>query len=79
MSAAENHEVVGIGDDVRVPEPTLPGFPPVLQKAIPIQVGEQRADDPTLWSTALVVSSSRDPLLPVQLTPVSLQVVVLGF
>ena len=50
---------------MRLPEPTLPGFPPVLQKAIPLQVGEPRADHPTLWSTALVVSSSRDPLLPV--------------
>ena len=47
VSATENHEVVGVGDDASLPELSLPGYPPVLQEAIHVQVRKQGTDYPS--------------------------------
>ena len=44
VSAAYDDEVVGIGDDLRRQRRRSPGEPPVLEEAVHVQVGQQRAD-----------------------------------
>src|SRR5260370_11225553 len=46
-TAAKDHKVIGIVDDSSVKSLTPFGDPPVLQKAIHIDVGKQWADHPT--------------------------------
>ena len=43
-TATENHEIIGVVDNLGVENLTPSGDPPVLQKTVHIQVGEQRAD-----------------------------------
>src|SRR6266853_5937018 len=48
FSAAEDHEIVRIIDDVRPILLSLPLSAPVLQKPVHVQVGQQRAGHPSL-------------------------------
>jgi hypothetical protein len=49
-SAAEDDEVVGIGDDMSSVGFTSSSAPPVLEEAVHVDVGEQRADHPAVRS-----------------------------
>jgi len=44
-TATENHEIIGIVDNLGMENLTPSGDPPVLQKTVHIQVGEQGTDD----------------------------------
>ena len=47
-TAAEDDEVVGIGDDVGTERFAAFGQPPILQEPVHVDVGEQRARDAAL-------------------------------
>src|SRR5512147_458218 len=47
-ASAQDREVVGVGDHMGTIGLAAAGVPPVLQEAVHVQVGEQRADDPAL-------------------------------
>ena len=44
-TAAENHEIIGVVDHLGLEKLTPSGDPPVLQKTVHVQVGEQGTDD----------------------------------
>src|SRR6202140_2616295 len=44
-TATENHEIIGVVDHLGLENLTPPGDPPVLQKTVHVQVGEQGTDD----------------------------------
>src|SRR5260370_102795 len=67
-TAAKDHKVIGIVDDSSVKSLTPFGDPPVLQKAIHIDVGKQWADHPTLRSPTGVLLASC-PMPPSLLIP----------
>src|SRR5713101_1834676 len=50
-AATENHEIIGVVDHLGSEHLTPPGDPPVLQKTVHVQVGEQGTDDAALWSS----------------------------
>src|SRR6202158_1619929 len=47
-TATENHEIIGIVDNLGLENLTPSGDPPVLQKTVHIQVGEQGTNDSAL-------------------------------
>ncbi len=44
-TATENHEIIGVVDHLGLENLTPSGDPPVLQKTVHVQVGEQGTDD----------------------------------
>ena len=52
MSAREDDEVIGIVDDLGTQPVTLPAQPPVLQKAVHVEQGEQWREGAPLGNTA---------------------------
>ena len=44
-ASAQDRDVVGVGDHMSAIGLAASGVPPVLQEAVHVQVGEQRADD----------------------------------
>ena len=50
-TATEDHEIIGVVDHLGSKHPTPSSDPPVLQKTVHIQVGEQRTDHTTLRSS----------------------------
>src|SRR5215470_156089 len=59
MPAAENHEIICVGDHLSAKSLALSGDPPVLEKAVHIEVREHGANDSALWSSTSAASSSR--------------------
>ena len=59
MSAAEDDEVVGIGDDMSVERLAACGVPPMLQEAVHVQVGQHRTGDAALRRAARRLLASR--------------------
>src|SRR5271167_615720 len=65
MSAAENHEIVRIGDHLSAESLALSGDPPVLEESVHVEVREHGADDSALWGSTSAASSSRHAPLAV--------------
>src|ERR1022692_790827 len=63
-SAAENHEVIGIGNDSGMESFTPSGDPPILQESVHIKVGQQWADHPTLGRAPSVLLSPAHTSFP---------------
>ena len=59
VSAAEDDEVVGIGDDMGAERLAASGQPPMLQEAVHVQVRKHRTDDTTLRRAARAALASR--------------------
>ena len=64
-TAAEDDEVVGIGDDVGTERFAASGQTPVLQEPVHVDVGEQRARDAALRRAARVALAATDAPVPV--------------
>jgi hypothetical protein len=64
-TAAEDDEVVGVGDNMGTESFAASAETPVLQEPVHVDVGEQRAGDPTLRCAAHVALAADDPPLPV--------------
>src|SRR5512145_850193 len=64
-TAAEDDEVVGIGDDMGTERLAASAATPVLEEPVHIDVGEQRARDTALRRAASVTLAATDPPLPV--------------
>src|SRR6185312_2250832 len=58
VSTAEDNEVIGIRD-YPAPKGLVPFRPsPVLQKAVHVDVGQRRAENPTLWGATSAVPAT---------------------
>src|SRR5580693_1755102 len=64
-AAAENHEIISVGDELGSENLTPPGDPPVLQKTVHVQVGEQGTDHAALWRSTGTALPTADPRFPV--------------
>src|SRR5229473_2954917 len=60
-AATENHEIIGVVDNLGLEYLTPSGDPPVLQKTVHIQVGEQGTDDSTLRRATTASLPTADP------------------
>src|SRR5579871_1929638 len=60
-TATEDHEIIGIVDDLGLKNLTPSGDPPVLQKTVHVQVGEQGTNDSALWCATGAVSPTAHP------------------
>jgi hypothetical protein len=76
MPTAENHEIIGVGDNLGAKSLAPSGDPPVLEEAVHIKVREHGADNSALLSSTSAASSSRHsqlallvPLLDQNLQP----------
>src|SRR6266567_5166944 len=58
--ATENHEIIGVVDHLGLKSLTPSGDPPILQKTVHIQVGEQGTDDSALRCPAGVSLPTAD-------------------
>jgi hypothetical protein len=65
VAAAENDEVVSIGDDVRTECFTPTAETPMLQEPIHVDDGEQRTGHTALWRAALVALPATHAPFPV--------------
>ena len=68
VTAAEDDEVVGIGDDVGPIGDAPSARTPVLQEAVHVEVGQQRADDAALRRAASAAFAARHAPRPVAVT-----------
>src|ERR1700724_3188298 len=64
-AATENHEIIGVVDHLSSENLTPPGDPPVLQKTVHVQVGEQGTDNTALWGSTGASLPTADPRFPV--------------
>ena len=64
-TAAEDDEVVGIGDDMGTERFAASALTPMLQEPVHVDVGEQRARDAALRRAAPVALAANDPPLSV--------------
>src|ERR1700720_4348609 len=64
-TATENHEIIRVVDHLGSENLTPPGDPPVLQKTVHVQVGEQGTDDASLWGATGAALPTADPRFPV--------------
>ena len=62
---AEDDEVISVVDDVRPEGFAAVGKAPMLEEAIHVNVGKQRAGDPTLWRAAFAALASAHAPFPV--------------
>src|SRR6267143_285506 len=60
-TATENHKIIGVVDNLGLEYLTPSGDPPVLQKTVHIQVGEQRTDDAALRRATTASLPTTDP------------------
>src|SRR5579863_8580762 len=60
-TATENHEIIRVVDHLGLKNLTPSGDPPVLQKTVHVQVGEQGTDNAALWGSTGASLSSTDP------------------
>src|SRR5450759_657960 len=60
-AATENHEIIGVVDHLGSENLTPSGDPPVLQKTIHVQVGEQGTDNTALWCSTGAALPTPDP------------------
>src|SRR6478736_6924044 len=65
VAAAENDEVVGIGDNLAMECFTPTAETPMLQEPVHVDDGEQRTDDAALWRATLVALTAAHAPFPV--------------